>query len=213
MKVMNMSSSSNSQCYFIQLQIDSFLDGELGSAQKQDFTTHVNTCAACAQELHFAQTLHDRVGDLPKVDCDDSVLEPVYRITRNAPATSDGGISLRGEFVQWLYATPTLLRVAVPTAMVTVLAVAIGFVTLTEEPQQGFVPQQVANNEVEYTQEDVIRALVELNTAIEYLNAAGERTESMIGDRFLLQPLQESLNASFESIRNEDADSLQNDPI
>jgi len=75
-----MAKNSNSQCYFVQLQIDSFLDGDLGPQQRDEFQTHVHQCSACAQEFKYAQTLHDFILDMPQVDCDDRVLEPIHRL-------------------------------------------------------------------------------------------------------------------------------------
>lgn len=55
----------------------------------------------------------------------------------------------------------------------------------------------------DYTAEDITQAIAELNLAISYLNEVSERTETMIGQRFLIAPLQDSLNASFEPLRRE----------
>ena len=78
-----MPANSESQCYFIQLQIDGYLDGDLSDAQRTLFMSHVQGCAACAKQFHFAQAVQDAVLDLPRIDCDDSVLEPVYRLGKN----------------------------------------------------------------------------------------------------------------------------------
>jgi hypothetical protein len=44
--------------------------------------------------------------------------------------------------------------------------------------------------------EQVRMALEELNTAIDYLNRVSQQTETMIGERFVVLPLQQSVNSS-----------------
>lgn len=207
--------NSDSQCYFVQLQIDSFLDGELSSEQQQIFAAHVHDCAACAAELQFAQTVHDSTMDLPLLDCADVALEPIDRLGREAAAPAPDRADWASSFGSWLATLPAGLRYGLPVAaavVVTLLLVPV----LTGDSQN---PMAVAGGEAapeaatEYSQEDVLAALNDLNTAIGYLNEVSQRTETMIGGRFVLVPLQESLNASFERVREQDNDPLNDDPI
>jgi hypothetical protein len=72
----------------------------------------------------------------------------------------------------------------------------------------------VASEPVEqYTPEDISQALDELNVAIDYLNRLSQRTEVMIGDRFLVSPIQDSLNASFQKAGIRENNPLNNGPI
>ena len=66
-----MPSTSESQCYFVQLQIDSYLDGDLALTQQQEFMSHMKQCEACAREFRFAQTMLDTVMDFQLLDCDE----------------------------------------------------------------------------------------------------------------------------------------------
>ena len=72
---------------------------------------------------------------------------------------------------------------------------------------------QSARTEPAYKPEGVVQALEELNVAIEYLNQLTERTEVMIGERFLIAPLQDSLNASFERAGKRNSKPLNDGPI
>lgn len=207
--------NSASQCYFVQLQIDSFLDGELSSEQQQIFAAHVHACSACAAELQFAQTVNDSVLDLPLLDCSDAALEPIDRLGRapgEAAAVNTGGTSSLGG---WLASLPAGLRYGLPAAaavVVTLLLVPM-LSDRSENPAAVVATDADAATAGEYSQEDVLAALNDLNTAISYLNEVTQRTETMIGGRFVLVPLQESLNASFERVREQGNDPLDDDPI
>lgn len=191
-----MSDRQESQCYFVQLQIDSYLDDDLGAPQREAFSAHVQGCAACRAELVYAQTVQDGLMDLPLQDCPDSALEPVYRLTRapeNRPGTR---VATNNGLLDWLAGAPRGLRYAFPALALLLISAAL-WPTLTEDPEPPVVAQQPA---ADYSPEEVATALRELNLAIDYLNEVSERTEVMIGDRFLIRPLRETLDASFEQV-------------
>jgi hypothetical protein len=205
-----MQSSNHSQCYFVQLQVDSFLDGELPDAQQQVFLGHVQACASCAAELHFARSLHDAVLDLPLLDCPDMVLEPAYKIASAAPAES-----WWTTLWTWLHAAPLSFRIAAPAFAVLLLAVALNAGFYVDGP----APQIAVEETEQYSPEEVQQALNDLNLAIDYLNEVSQRTEVMIGERFLLNPLKESINASFDRAGPSNSSNagpqttIQNNPI
>ena len=72
-----MPSNGESKCYFIQLQIDGYLDGDLSEAQQGVFMSHVQDCSACASEFRYAQNVPNAVMEFPKIECEDLVLEPL----------------------------------------------------------------------------------------------------------------------------------------
>ena len=212
-----MSSNNESQCYFVQLQFDSFLDGELTGNQQESFLQHVNSCAECAHEFRYAQTIQDELVDLPLLDCSEEALAPLHDLAQGAaPKNTDSAstsVSWLSDLAQWLGAAPMGLRFAFPV----LLLAAIGLITLPQllQPEQGTggAPAIAANQPtasmtspattaVQYSPEDVAQALRDLTTALEYLNQAGQRTESMVGGRFLINPLQNRLNASFDRVRD-----------
>lgn len=208
-----MPSNSESQCYFVQLQIDGYLDGDLNEAQQGAFVSHVQDCAACAREFHYAQTIQDAVIDLPQLECSDAVLEPIHRIVGKAPKApqEQGSDSFASRLAGFLLSTPLSLRYGVPAAAVAVIALVLGSGVMTPADTPA---QLVATESAEqYTAQDIAQALEELNVAIDYLNQLSQRTEVMIGDRFLVSPLQDSINASFEKAGMRDNDPLQNGPI
>ncbi len=208
-----MPSNTESRCYFIQLQIDGYLDGDLSEAQQDVFVSHVQDCSACTSEFRYAQTVQDTVMELPQIECEDFVLEPVHSLTsggrqdieqvhRDSRITQIAGL---------LNSVPLYFRYGFSAALIAVVAVAVSFsvVTPIDEPET-----LVASESAEqYSREDVALALQELNVAIDYLNQLSLRTEVMIGNRFLVTPIQNSINASFQRAGTRENDSLQNGPI
>lgn len=206
------SNNSESQCYFVQLQFDSYLDGELSENQQQDFLRHVNSCAECAAEFRYAQTIQDGLLDLPLLDCSEQALMPAHELakqggeTRNKPGFLQQLVS---DTVDWLGSAPATLRYAIPVVLLaTVGLIALPQLSPEQEAVEGGIPvaavqqEELMTTPVEYSPEDVAQALQDLTVAIEYLNQVSERTESMVGGRFLMRPLQNRLNASFDRVRS-----------
>lgn len=212
-----MPGNDESQCYFVQLQIDGYLDAALSEAQQTIFMSHVQDCATCAREFHYAQAVHDAVLELPELDCDDRVLEPISRLTENVRLGSLGASeqhSIASRLASLFNLAPVFFRYGLSAALLAVVAVAISFKVLTPAQSDLRDEQLIANESAElYSPEDVSQALQDLNLAIEYLNQVSQRTETMIGDRFLVTPLQDSINASFQKVGIRDVDPLQNGPI
>jgi len=208
-----MPSNNESQCYFVQLQIDSYLDGELDEAQQGVFVSHVQDCAACASEFRYAQTVQDSVLELPQIECKDSVLEPVYRFAaeHDEPDSAPERSSIVSRLAELFRPIPLTLRYGVSAAAIAVIAVAVSNSVLA--PGDAPVPVVASETDPQYSQEDIAQALGELNVAIDYLNELSQRTEVMIGDRFIVSPIQESINASLEKAGMREYDPLQNGPI
>jgi len=108
---------------------------------------------------------------------------------------------------------PLYFRYGFSAALVAVVAVAMAIslnvVTPIEEPGTLVVGESVE----EFSPQDIALALQELNVAIDYLNQVSQRTEVMIGDRFLVTPLQDSINASFQRANIRENVPLNNGPI
>ncbi|MBL4573822.1 MAG: hypothetical protein JKY86_12220, partial [Gammaproteobacteria bacterium] len=197
----------------IQLQIDGYLDSDLSEAQQGVFMSHVQDCSACASEFRYAQTVQDAVMEMPQIECEDLVLEPVHSSMKSGRQgqedVSKG--SLLTQIAVLLNTVPLYFRYGVSAALIAVVAVAVSFSVVTPIEEPG---QLVASEPVEqYSPEDIALALQELNVAIDYLNQVSLRTEVMIGNRFLVTPLQDSINASFQRARSRQNDPLQNGPI
>lgn len=204
-----MTSNNESQCYFVQLQFDSYIDGDLNDAQIESFLQHINGCEECAQEFRYAQTVQDGLLDLPLLDCAESTLGQVQLAARSSQAAVKVTGSWVHDLFEWISATPPLVRYAFPA-----LAVAlVGLITLPSwQPSSSSAPQLVAEQNdsfssplatipVNYSPAEIAQAMQELNLAIEYLNQVTQRTEALVGNRFLITPLRDRLNASFERVQ------------
>lgn len=220
------SNNNESQCYFVQLQFDSYLDGELSESQQESFLQHVNSRADCAAEFHYAQTIQDGLLDLPLLDCSEQALMPA-RDLANRAAEADRMPNIIQQFiadtVNWLGSAPATLRYAVPI----LLLATVGLITLPQlSPErqgmegnipvasvQPVEPEGIMTTPVEYSPEDVAQALQDLSLAIEYLNQVSERTENMVGGRFLITPLRDRLNASFERVRTNTGSEFEGEEI
>ena len=90
-------SSEQTQCYAMQLQIDTFLDGDLVGEQQLAFVGHVAECRGCAHELRYAQHLYESVLDLPKADCSDALVDNLVAISSQKRVQQHGGMrGMRG---------------------------------------------------------------------------------------------------------------------
>jgi hypothetical protein len=202
-----------SSCYAAQLQIDSFLDGELSNGHEQGFLAHVGGCVECAQELRYAQQLYEAVMDLPSVDCGaafDARVDAL--IAGREPRSAQGesriaqgrqrNTSLLESFFDVLRgrgawsATAMGLCAVVVAVVVTLLATNDGRATRQEAPQIAEAVVERATPATTFDAADVRVALEELNTAIDYLNRVSRQTEEMIGERFVVLPLQQSISGS-----------------
>lgn len=224
-KVLIMPNNSESKCYFVQLQIDGYIDGDLEESQRTVFMSHVQDCAACAKEFRYAQMVQDTVLELPQIDCDEQVLEPIHRLSgvhavaalgHEAGLTTQSPLSQFKHWLEsgWFNRTPLFFRYSFPIALVAILVLAVNSILLTPDQAPVLSAEQIAPElPDQFSPEELSQALQELNLAIDYLNQVSRRTEVMIGDRFLVTPLQDSLNASFERANIRERDPLQSDPI
>ena len=204
-----MSSNNETQCYFVQLQFDSYLDDDLSGSQQKNFLQHLHACTGCAREFRYARTIHDGLLDLPLLDCAEETLAPVNDLQSGSrtvnPVATPGFFH---DLLQWIRAAPAGLSYAIPVILLATIAIIVvpqlaGERQATGESETLIAGQSSAPGptSVAYSPEEVAQALQDLNLAIDYLNKVSERTESMIGGRFLMMPLQNSLNASFERVR------------
>ena len=191
--------TAQSRCYAIQLQIDSFLDGDLVGVPAQSFLDHIGSCADCAKELRFAQHLHERVLDLPMLDCDDAVIDRLISTVRSQPQQS-GEVarpSLKAEGSGVFAALKAALAarngggLALGSALLLVVAVGVIQFAAPNDEQQLAESRLPVDPQSEL---DSVRvALEDLNLAIDTLNRLSRRTESLVSERFVLQPLREGV--------------------
>lgn len=212
------SQQGSSQCQLIGLQIDSFLDGELEALQISAFEAHMEGCAECARQLNYASLVNNAVNTLPEWDCPDHVIDSVQSHIEQLGSPLEGpsgdqlhsGLSpARNLYLAlqlYLSSWPAYARYGFPV----VLAFAIGFAVNLSPLSSNPNPQMAASELTPtYTPEEMYQAMQDLNLAMDYVRRASLRTEVMVGERFLINPLQDSINASFVGNRRASTD----DPI
>jgi hypothetical protein len=222
-------SSEQTQCYTMQLQIDTFLDGDLVGEQQLAFVGHVAECGGCAHELRYAQHLYESVLDLPKADCSDALVENLVEISsqkrvqqREGREGHEGHEKHRGKtgalaetsrqpsrvgfFAQLdqFFSDRLPLTIGFAALSTLVIAVVIVMAPRVDNAPQPLVAEVTPDLSAEnaamipaaFDAAEVRMALEELNTAIDYLNRVSRQTETMIGERFVVLPLQQSVNSS-----------------
>ena len=219
-------SSEQTQCYAMQLQIDTFLDGDLVGEQQLAFVGHVAECGGCAHELRYAQHLYESVLDLPKADCSDALVDNLVAISSQKRVQQHGGHegheehrgkagalaetsrqpSRVGFFAQLdqFFSDRLPLTIGFAALSTLVIAVVIVMAPRVDNAPQPLVAEVTPDLSAEnaamipaaFDAAEVRMALEELNTAIDYLNRVSRQTETMIGERFVVLPLQQSVNSS-----------------
>ena len=216
-------SSEQTQCYAMQLQIDTFLDGELEGERQLAVIGHVAECGGCAHELRYAQHLYESVLDLPKADCSDALVDNLVAISSQKRVQQHGGHeehrgktgalaetsrqpSRVGFFAQLdqFFRDRLPLTIGFAAFSTLVIAVVIVMAPRVDNAPQPLVAEVTPDLSAEnaamipaaFDAAEVRMALEELNTAIDYLNRVSRQTETMIGERFVVLPLQQSVNSS-----------------
>lgn len=203
-----MQNISDPQCHTVQMQMDSYLDGDMPHQQESALLSHCNACQDCHEELRIARVIHNGLEALPLLDCPDALLTPLRHLSESSSPQKfhHDRPSFLFALTQLFHSTPAFVRYSMPAILVLVVTLTVvGF-----NSSQQFIPQIA---EEQYTVEEMRKALDDFNLAIDYLNNVSQRTEVMIGDRFLITPLQDSLNASFDSIQERRARPGNDDPI
>ena len=208
-------SSEQTQCYAMQLQIDTFLDGDLVGEQQLAFVGHVAECGGCAHELRYAQHLYESVLDLPKADCSDALVDNLVAISSQKRVQQHGGHeehrgktgalaetsrqpSRVGFFAQLdqFFRDRLPLTIGFAAFSTLVIAVVIVMAPRVDNAPQPLVAEVTPDLSAEnaamipaaFDAAEVRMALEELNTAIDYLNRVSRQTETMIGERFVVLP-------------------------
>jgi len=199
-------SSEQTQCYAMQLQIDTFLDGELEGEQQLAFVGHVAECVDCAHELRYAQHLYESVLDLPKADFSDALVDNLVAISSQKGVHQLRQPSRVGFFAQLDQFFRDRLPLTIGFAALSTLVIAVVIVMaprvdnapqpLVAEVTPDLSAENAAMIPAAFDAAEVRMALEELNTAIDYLNRVSRQTETMIGERFVVLPLQQSVNSS-----------------
>lgn len=199
-----MKNESNSQCQLMQLHIDAWLDDELEDGRRQEFDRHVAACAACRSELDYARQLHQAVMTLPALDCSEAALEPVQRLLHHqARPARESGAHWWDVLREAFRLAPGHVRYATAGLAMAIVAGVVGFNLPSNDtaiPVVSLATQEsAAPAAAEYSPEQIRQAMADLDLALDYLENVSERTGILVRDRYVLQQLDESINASFRT--------------
>ena len=228
-----MNKNANTECGIVQLQIDNLLDygeyhggeyhggerhgdpqpGDSHSGERQSMLDHIRSCPDCGREYLLARAMSDAMLDLPRPELPPELLERVFEQTvrQRAPVAD----RLR-QFARNVFPAPAW-RLAVPAfAVVAAVAVWLQYSPSTSPlPAPAEVAQlPPAIDTEQYSREELIVAIEDLNTTIRTLNEITESMRTRLGDRMVSLPV---LSLPALSIDNVDSGAAAppalNDPI
>lgn len=194
-----MSNSTSTEFEIVQLQIDALLDNELDAKQQQAALEFIRSRPDCAREFLLARSLRDAMLDMPRPELPRDLLERVYEQVES-PSTS------WSERLRTLFGVPWL-RLAVP-AFAALAAVAVWLQVSAPVPEE----PQVAGPE-QYTQEELVVAIQDLNTTIRTLNEITESMRVRLGDRMVSLPVLSLPALSVDRTDGGSAAPVPDDPI
>ena len=170
-----MSNSTNTEFEIVQSQIDALLDNELDAKQQQAALEFIRSRPDCAREFLLARALRDAMLDMPRPEPPRDLLERVYRQAGSRSAGWSGRLRA--------LAGGPRLRLAVPAfAALAAVAVWLRFGAPAPEQPRVAAPEQ-------YTREELVVAIQDLNTTIQTLNEITESMRVRLGDRMVSLPV------------------------
>ena len=170
-----MSNSTNTEFEIVQLQIDALLDNELDAQQRQAALELIRSRPGCAREFLLARSLRDAMLDMPRPEPPRDLLERVCERVESSSASLSGRLRA-------VLGTPWP-RLAVP-AFAALAAVAVWLQVGAPVSE----PPRVAGDE-QYTREELMVAIEDLNTTIQTLNEITESMRIRLGDRMVSLPV------------------------
>lgn len=194
-----MSNSTSTEFEIVQLQIDALLDNELDAKQQQAALEFIRSRPDCAREFLLARSLRDAMLDMPRPELPRDLLERVYEQVESPPTSWS-------ERLRTLFGVPWL-RLAVP-AFAALAAVAVWLQVSAPVPEE----PQVAGPE-QYTQEELVVAIQDLNTTIRTLNEITESMRVRVGDRMVSLPVLSLPALSVDRTDGGSAAPVPDDPI
>lgn len=197
-------------CQNVLLQIDSYLDRELAPAQEQALLAHVAQCPPCQAELRYAQALHERLTALPLMEAPAATLGSIERLMQTASAPTPLP-SRRPLLARWS-------SLALAASLVAAVALGFGLGRLNgpgsapTDMAQLTDPQPTDSQPQVYSQQEIIKAIEDMQLAISYLQEVTERTGTLVEGQ-LLQQMRRSVNAALPESLQPEEDSTNNGPI
>lgn len=121
-------------CEEVRQQIEAFLDGELPAAATTQIRSHLDSCPACAAQVHLANEVQNELHALPELDTPAPVLQQILDQTTRTRRQESSRIS-------WLDLWPRPAWAALAAAG---LVLALGLGILTQRPADPVQPDQAA---------------------------------------------------------------------
>jgi len=167
--------TASDHCSWIRDRIDLYIDAELEGADREVFERHVETCAACGEELSLAKAVVSELRALPAQNCPDRVIDEAEA---RAGAVAVPGIAER--LWDWLGGRVSQGLKPAMAAMVIVVAAATVFV-LSQHEQSPFNRNNGDQSVTEdYSEKDMELAKLDAMLAFAYLGKYGRRTEEIV---------------------------------
>ena len=154
-----MYAEQNSPCARVLDAIETYLDDDLDDAARGRLETHVAACPACARELSLARSVKEILGEMATDECGTALTHRLLEVAQSEPTHN----ARRGY-------TRKLLRFALPAAAALVILLG-ALVELSPGP-----PPQA-----EVSQEEILRAEIQLRGAFAYLAQLGQQTARTVG--------------------------------
>ena len=207
-----MSDSKQTTCSIVQIRIDSLLDRELRPQEQQTVLDHIHSCPDCGREYLLAKAVHDAMLDMPRPEVPPELLANVYRQTiRKRVSLAD---RLR-ELADRVFPVPAW-RLAVPAFAV--LAAVTVWLQFSQSSPQDAPPLPIAQapqaiDTEQYSREELIVAIEDLNVTIQTLNEITESMRTRLGDRMINLPVISMPALSIDNVDSGDAAPAIDDPI
>jgi len=205
-------SNDNTECGIVQSQIDNLLDNELRPGEARPALEHIRACPDCGREYLLARAMSDALLDLPRPELPPELLERVLdRTVRERVPLAE---RLR-EFGRRLFPAPAW-GLAVP-ALTVFVAVAVWLQYSPSSSPPPAAPQIAgpppAIDTEQFSREELIVAIEDLNTTIQTLNEITESMRTRLGDRMVSLPVLSLPALSIDSADSGGAVPAVNDPI
>ncbi len=205
-------SNDNTECGIAQSQIDHLLDNELPPGEARPALEHIRACPDCGREYLLARAMSDALLDLPRPELPPELLERVLG------QTVRGRVSLAErlrEFARRLFPAPAWGLAAPALAVFVAVGVWLQYSPSGSPPPAApaIAGPPPASATEQFSREELIVAIEDLNTTIQTLNEITESMRNRLGDRMVSLPVLSLPALSIDSADSGAAAPAVNDPI
>ena len=167
-------SKIDDKCSWFQDRIDLYIDQELDRADNDAFERHVETCAACKEELSLAADVVNELRSLPTQRCPERIVdEAMQRASGETPQHPIRRV------LGWLGGRSVLTMRPAMAAMILVVLAASVFV-LTRHEQSPFNGNAGQQSVAEHSDKELELAKLDAMLAFAYLGRYGRRTVEIV---------------------------------